>query len=461
MQVAPRARDITAEQALLGAVLVNNDVWRVVAGTVRPEHFAEPFHGQTYEAAAELIAQGKTANPVTLMRMLPMDNGSGLSTPAYLARLAAEATTIISAPDYAETVRDAWALRQIHDIAECSLNQATSLASNPRAVIADMLGALDATRAEIDDQRTRRQTAGECAETAIERIERIRSGTQEVGATTGLHDLDRAIGGLTAGTLVVIAGRPGMGKSAIGSSIVRHTALAGNGAGFFSMEMHDEQIAARILADHVFSSSAPLSFGDIIKGNLTDEQYERTIAGAADLKRIPLEIDLSSSLTVSEIAARTRTLADRMKRQGVRLRAIVIDYLKFVQASDRYRGQRVYEVGEITKGLKALAKDMGICVLLLAQLNRQVESREDKRPGLSDLRESGDIESDADTVMLLFREEYYLRSKQQDPETVDRLLACENKLEIIIAKNRNGPVCSVPVFCDVAANAVRNLSTGY
>ena len=459
MQVADHAPfDIVAEQSLLGAILVNNEAARIVSGIVKPDHFAEPFHAQIFGAACDLIAEGRTADPVTLSRKLPADNGSSLSTPAYLARLATEATTVVSAPDYAETVRDAWALRRIQSISQEAFAESSSLNTSPRAVISTMLGALDATRAEIDDQRTRRQSAGECASQAIDRIWKIRAGEIEQGATTGLVDLDRHIGGLKGGCLYVIAGRPGMGKSVLGSSLSRQSAAAGNGIGFFSLEMHEEQIAARMLADQAFSSQLPLSFKEVIDGaKLDDAQIERLQRSQMELGSLPLDVDLSSSLTVSEIAARTRTLADQMRKRGVRLRAIVVDYLKFVRASDRYKGQRVYEVGEITAGLKALAKDMDICVVLLAQLNRQVEARQDKRPELSDLRESGDIEADADAVMLLFREAYYLADKQ-DPESQARFIACEKTLEIIIAKNRNGPTCTVEVFCDVASNAVRNLS---
>jgi replicative DNA helicase len=458
-QVAPDvSSSIAAEQSLLGALFVNNDVARVVSGIVRGEHFVEPFHGLIFDTACEMIAAGKAADPVTLGRKLPMENGSGLPTPVYLARLATEATTIINAPDYAEAIRDSWASRQIQALAEASISLALAPNSAPRSIISDMLGGLDQIRAEIDDQRLRRMDAGRCASEALERIRRIRAGEVEGGATTGLADLDRYIGGLKGGNLVVIAGRPGMGKSVLGSSLSRQSAAAGNGIGFFSLEMHDEQIAARMLADQAYSSRGPVSFKDIIEGrDLTEEQIDRLCRSQEQLEAMPLEIDLSSSLTVSDICARTRTLADHMRKRGTRLRAIVVDYLKFVRASERYRGQRVYEVGEITAGLKALAKDMDICVVLLAQLNRQVEARTDKRPELSDLRESGDIEADADVVMLLFREAYYLADKQ-DTDAQTRLLDCQNKLEIIIAKNRNGPTCTAEVFCDVASNAVRNLS---
>ena len=451
--------DVDAEQALLGAILVNNQALPLTSGIVRPEHFAIPLHGEIYERMADAIGAGRPATVVTLLRSLPDEvAGIDMSMSAYLAGIAREATTVVNAPDYAATVRDAWALREVRALAQGAADQAAKLSSDPRLIIGQYLSELDSVRAEIDDRRVSRRHAGDCAEDTLDRLDRIRAGTEfGICATTGLVDLDHAIGGLKGGDLIVAAGRPGMGKSVLGSSISRQSALAGYGMSFFSLEMHDQQITARLLADQMFASRAPLAFKDILDGRLSDEQYERTIRAAAELKAMPLILDLSSSLTVSEIVARSRTLADQLAKQGKPLRGIVVDYLKFVRASDRYKGQRVYEVGEITSGLKQLAKDLDINVLLLAQLNRQVESREDKRPQLSDLRESGDVEADADVVLLLFREAYYLAGKD-DPESTAKLLACENKLEIIIAKNRNGPTRTVEVFCDVASNAVRNLS---
>lgn len=460
MQLTPC--DIDAEQALLGAIFVNNDALEAVAGIVRPEHFSEPIHARIFELAASFVADGRPVNPVTLNRHFPPDlDVAGMTPIEYLARLATAATTIVNAPDYAETVRDLWALRAARDVGQQLLDEAAAATTDPRGVLATALSTIDVVRAEIDGRRNISRAAGESVDDAVTRALAIRSGELDLAsAPTGLSDLDRDIGGMKGGTLVVAAGRPGMGKSVLGSSVARQCALAGHGVLFFSLEMHEEQIAARLLADELFSSTTPLTFKAIIDAKgLSDTEIERMLAGTDRIKRLPLALDLSSSLTVSEIAARTRAKATQMSKRGTPLKAIIVDYLKFVKASNRYQGQRVYEVGEITAGLKALAKDLDICVVLLAQLNRQVETRQDKRPELSDLRESGDIEADADVVLLLFREAYYLAGQaERDGEAAAKLMACENTLEIIIAKNRNGPTRSVPVFCDVSANAVRNLS---
>ncbi|MFG1299469.1 DnaB-like helicase C-terminal domain-containing protein [Xanthobacter sp. V3C-3] len=247
----------------------------------------------------------------------------------------------------------------------------------------------------------------------------------------------------------------------VGANIARATAAAGNGCLLFSLEMPAEEIGARILSDQAFRHGSPITSKAIFEGHLDAHQMQEVEKSASDLAGLNLLIDTSAGLSVGEILARTRSAADEMKARGARLRVVVIDYLKFVRASDRYRGQRVYEVGEITAGLKALAKDLGVCVVLLAQLSRAVEQRADKRPELSDLRESGDIEADADVVLLLFREAYYLKDKT-DPDSMARLLACENALEIIIAKCRMGAVGVVETFCHPGASTVRDRGTrGY
>jgi replicative DNA helicase len=232
-------------------------------------------------------------------------------------------------------------------------------------------------------------------------------------------------------------------------------AAAGYGCALHSLEMGREEIGARIVADQAFTPASPISAKWIFEGTLHDTQRIAVERSAEAVAALPLTIDTSAALSVAEIVARARTTSDEMKARGHRLHVLLIDYLKFVRASERYRGQRVYEVGEITAGLKALAKDLGICVVLLAQLNRAVETRSDKRPELSDLRESGDIEADADVVLLLYREAYYLKDKM-DPESQARLLACEFALEIIVAKSRMGAVGVVETYCHPGASAIRD-----
>lgn len=459
MTVAPLGADIhnvEAEQALLGAIFVNNQAFGRVSGIVSPQHFYEPLHAKLFELCGDAILEGRAATPITLKPKLPADlDIAGLTPVAYMARLMAEATTVINAPDYAMTIREAWAARSVVEAAREAVAAVAQPEASVRASISGLLSNLDRIRAEIDDRRVARQPLASCLSEVLLRVDAIREGRMDPGATTGLADLDRMIGGLQPGRLVIVAGRPGMGKTIVGANIARGTARAGNGCLLFSLEMPAEEIGARILSDHAFRHGTPVTSKAVFEGHLDAREMREMEAAASDLAGLPLLIDTSAALTVGDILARTRSAADEMKARGIRLRVVVIDYLKFVRASDRYRGQRVYEVGEITAGLKALAKDLGVCVVLLAQLNRAVEQRADKRPELSDLRESGDIEADADVVLLLYREAYYLKDKT-DPESMARLLACEFALEIIVAKCRMGAVGVVETFCHPGASAVRD-----
>lgn len=456
MSELPEICNVEAEQALLGAIFVNNQAFGRVSSIVAPEHFYEPIHAKLFELCGDAILDGRAATPITLKPKLPSNlDIAGMSPVEYMARLTAEATTIVCAPDYAKTIREAWAARQVVEATEATAEAVAQPDANVKAAIATALADLDRIRADLDDKGVGRQPIADCLTDVLLRVDAIKEGRLEPGATTGLADLDRMIGGLQPGRLIIVAGRPGMGKTIVGANLARATAAAGNGCLLFSLEMPKEEIGARLLSDHAFRPDAPLTSKAIFEAHLDARQLREIEVAAEDLALLPLHVDASAALSVGEIVARTRSAADEMKARGVHLRVVVIDYLKFVRASDRYRGQRVYEVGEITAGLKALAKDLGVCVVLLAQLNRAVEQRQDKRPELSDLRESGDIEADADVVLLLFREAYYLKDKT-DPDSQARLMACEFALEIIIAKCRMGAVGVAEVFCHPGASAVRD-----
>ncbi|MFH1557723.1 MAG: DnaB-like helicase C-terminal domain-containing protein [Pseudomonadota bacterium] len=449
---------IDAEQAVLGAIFVNNEAFARVASIIRPEYFFEPIHSRIFELCSDAIQDGRAATPITIRSRFPDGvDVCGLTPIQYMARLMADATTVVNAPDYALLVRDKWAARRIMEVSGEASESLGSHEADPKSAIATLLHDLDTIRAELDHRRSARQSIAGCVSDVLERIDLIKDGRIPTGASTGLRDLDAAIGGLQPGRLVVIAGRPGMGKTITGANFARATAQAGNGCAVFSLEMPSEEIAARILSDHAYTEDIVTTSRQIFEGTLDARQMKRIEGAAHDITRLPLLIDSSPSLTVSEICARSRSAADELRRGGVELKVIVIDYLKFVKASDRYRGNRVYEVGEITAGLKALAKDLGICVVLLAQLNRNVEQRADKRPELSDLRESGDIEADADIVLLLFREAYYLQDKAaHDQEAAAKLQSCMNLLEIIVAKCRMGSTGTVEVFCHPGASVLRN-----
>jgi replicative DNA helicase len=465
--------NIEAEQALLGAILVNNEALFRVTDFLEPAHFFEPIHQKIYELARGLIRANKVASPVTVKTYLPADTDiAGLTLGQYLARLAAEATTIINAADYARTVYDLATRRELIRIGEDMVNVAfdADVDFAPRDQIEDAERRLYEL-AEIGRYgggflkfETALTTAVDMAARAYQRDGKLS------GLATGLRDLDGKMGGLQPSDLVIVAGRPGMGKTALATNIAYNVAKAWRGevradghidtvnggiVGFFSLEMSAEQLATRIIAEQ-----SGISSSIIRRGGITERDFETIKDVAIELQHLPFFIDETGGLSVAQLAARAR----RLKRQrGLDL--LVIDYIQLLQGSTRRAMEgRVQEVTEITTSLKALAKELNVPVLALSQLSRQVENREDKRPQLSDLRESGSIEQDADVVLFVFREEYYLSNKEPRPGTDEHVKwqsemdAAHGKAEIIIGKQRHGPTGTVNLQFDAAVTRFDNLA---
>jgi len=450
--------NIEAEQALLGAILVNNDAFYRVSDFLKPAHFYEPLHRRIYEVAGELIRMGKLATPVTLKTFLPADEKVGEMTVAqYLGRLAAEAVTVINAADYGRAIYDLATRRALITVGEDMVNIAydAPVDMSPQEQIED------AERRLFELAETGRYDGGfesfnDAVKTAIDMASAayMRDGGLS-GIATGLNDLDRRMGGLQSSDLIVLAGRPGMGKTSLATNIAFNIAAAyepeqqadgafkaknGGVIGFFSLEMSSEQLATRII-----SEQAEVPSSKIRRGDLTEADFDKLVVCTQTLQKIPLFIDSTGGISIAQVAARAR----RLKRQRG-LDVIVIDYIQLMQGSSAKAAQgRVQEITEITTGLKALAKELGVPIIALSQLSRQVESRDDKRPQLSDLRESGSIEQDADVVLFVYREEYYLKNKEPKPGT-EEYIKWENemneargKAEIIIAKQRHGPTGTV------------------
>lgn len=460
---------IDTERAFVGCCIGSTQAFAAASSLVEPDQFIEQWNGTVWQAMRDLVAAGSPANNVTLIGALGNPEvGDHLTLSRYLAELAAD---LWCPPayvlDFARQIREAWAMRCVAGLCEAIKGDAERPGSAPKLLISDAMQALNDTLARMDPRRSGFKTMDQVSVRVVEKMAKAYQGEKPEGLmSTGLRDLDRVLdGGFMPGDLVVMAGRPGMGKTLVAASMSRQAARADMAGGFYSMEMPDEQAVARLLADESFgrSSHQRIASGHIMKGRVNETDVHTIMESARRLGELPLYIDDTSSLSVGEVAARTRSLGERAQRDGRRLGFIVIDYLKYVKASSQYRGQRHYEIGEICAGLKSLAKEMGIVVILLAQLNREVEKRDDKRPQLSDLRESGDIEADADTVLFLFREEYYLSKAEPKPGTVEhvewqtKLANCHNRLEIIVAKQRSGPTDAISVFCDPGASAVRNL----
>jgi replicative DNA helicase len=448
------------ERALIGTCMMTPHALSTAGGLVQPEHFSEAVHGLMWRAMTDIMAEGCLPNPVTLQaRLGNIELAKELRLREYIAHCAADTHCPPAyVPEFARQVRSFWALRQIAVGCEEARGYALTPGAEPRAIVSDLVHSLDELRAVVDGKGGQHRTIGEATASLVERMNNKLVGEIIDGAvSTGLVDLDRKLGGgFKPGELIIIAGRPGMGKSLVATSCARQMAQAGHAGGLFSLEMPEAQVSARLLSDELYGSGNVVTGGQIIQAHLTDPEAERVILAQRHLASLPLMIDDSSGLTVAEVGARARTWANRFARVGKKLEFVVIDYLKFLRSSERYRGQRHYEVGEITAGLKALAKDLGIAVVLLVQLNREVEKRAEKRPELADLRESGDIEADADVVMLLYRQAYYLANDPNaDPSLLDEV---KNKLEIIIAKQRMGATGNLDVFCHPGASAVRDLA---
>jgi replicative DNA helicase len=449
--------NIEAEQSLLGAILVNNDAFYRVSDFLEPKHFFETVHQKIYETAGSLIRMGKVATPVTLKTFFPADADIlGMTVSQYLARLAAEATTIINAQDYGRTIYDLSLRRDLIGIGEEMVTVAYDAPVDfaPKAQIEDAERKLyelaESGRYDGGFQKFSQamKVALDMAANAYQRDGRLS------GIATGLRDLDAKMGGLQSSDLVIVAGRPGMGKTALATNIAYNIAKAhraevqadgsnktvnGGIVGFFSCEMSAEQLATRIL-----SEQASIASSLIRRGGINQQEFDRIRDYTIELEHLPLYVDETGGLSIAQLTARAR----RLKRQRG-LDVLVIDYIQLLSGSNKRSDNRVQELTEITTNLKALAKELNIPVIALSQLSRQVENRDDKRPQLSDLRESGSIEQDADVVIFVYREEYYLQSKEPKLGTPEyekwqlEMQLVHGKAEVIIGKQRHGPTGTV------------------
>ncbi|MGH7054436.1 MAG: replicative DNA helicase [Stellaceae bacterium] len=460
-----------AEQRLLGAMLINNAAYGRVAEFLQAEHFSSAVHGRIFAAISKLVERGQNANPVTLKTYFDQDQAlAEIGGAQYLARLAAAAVTIINAEDYGRVIHDLHLRRQLISLGESVVNDAFHHDLDDPA-----LGQIERTEKALFDLATTGQAEGgfrtfaAAATNAIQNAEAaFKKSPKTVGVATDFIDLDKKLGGLHASDLIVLAGRPAMGKTALATNIAFNAAsryrpgrtadgrlIAEDGAvvGFFSLEMSAEQLATRILAEQTEIPSDRIRRGDIGR-----EDFDKFIQASQRLATLPLYIDDTPALSVAALRTRARRL---MRQQGLGL--IVVDYLQLMRPAKESRGSenRVQEISEITRGLKALAKELNIPVLAVSQLSRAVESREDKRPMLADLRESGSIEQDADVVMFIFRQEYYesreptRKADEDDAKFNDRHQKWMENLEkihglgeVIVAKQRHGPIGTIKLRFD-------------
>ncbi len=466
--------NIEAEQALLGALLVNNVVHEKISEFLEPDHFYDPVHGRIYGAISTLINRGQIADPKTLRGVFENDAAlAAVGGANYLVDLAANVVTIFNVEDYARLIHDLHLRRQLISLGTDVVNEAfqqdlekpaSSQIETAEAKLFELARTGETDRGFVKLEKAL-SISIKLAEEAHKRDSHI------TGVTTGFTDLDRKMGGLQRSDLVILAGRPSMGKTALATNMAFNAAHAyfksegreGSGVAFFSLEMSSEQLATRLLGDF---SSVPSD--KIRRGEIKTEDFTKFVEASQILSRVPLYIDDTPGLSVSAL----RTRARRLKRLVPNLGMIVVDYLQLLHGTGSRREEnRVQEVSEITRGLKALAKELDIPILALSQLSRAVEMREDKTPQLADLRESGSIEQDADVVMFVYREEYYhARSeptrRQDEDESrfndrysrwMSRGEEVNNIAEIVIAKQRHGPIGTIKLHFDGQFTRFSNL----
>lgn len=460
---------IEAEQQLLGAILTNNDIFDRISSIVKPQHFYEPVHQRIFETAAARIAKNNLASPVTLKAFLEDDEGlKELGGPAYLVRLAGAAISSFAARDYAQMIYDMAIRRELIQVGKDIAAKAAHMevSSEPKEQIVEAEQKLYQL-AEQGQSESGFQSFLKAVTDAVNVANAAyQRGGGMAGISTGLIDMDKMLGGLHKSDLLILAGRPSMGKTSLATNIAFNVAKAykkgpmpdgsegavdGGVVAFFSLEMSAEQLAGRILAE-----ASKISSHKIRQGDMSEEEFRRFVDAAKALESCPLYIDDTAAIPIAQLAARAR----RLKRTHG-LDVIIVDYLQLVRGTS---DNRVQEIGEISMGLKAIAKELDIPVIALSQLSRQVESRDDKRPQLSDLRESGSIEQDADVVMFVYRGEYYKEREKPGEEDlaamekwVEDMERLHGKAEVIIGKQRHGPIGTVELAFEAQFTRFGNL----
>ena len=437
--------NIEAEQSVLGSILLSNEIFDDVNTIISSGNFYDPIHQKIFAAIEQLIFKGMLANPITLKNYFEKEKDE-INVPDYLVKVTKFSTSLRQAIEYSKIIYDMFVRRELIKISESTIESAKlndlntngqNIIENSEKFLFDLAerGSFNSSLIKFDEAM---KMTIEMASNAYKNDEGI------VGVPTGLRDLDDRLGGLHKSDLVIIAGRPSMGKTALATNIAFNAAQKLQESGkkssvaFFSLEMSSEQLSTRILAEQ-----SRIKSNDIRRGRISEEQFDKFIETSKNISELPLFIDETPAISIAALSNRAR----RIKRIH-NLDLIVIDYIQLMRAVNTKDG-RVQEISEITQGLKALAKELSVPVLALSQLSRAVEQRDDKKPQLSDLRESGSIEQDADVVMFVYREAYYLERKQPRPATVEhaewqaKMNEVSNLAEIIIGKQRHGPTGNI------------------
>ena len=438
--------NIEAEQAVIGSILVNNEIFDEINTIISGSNFYDPMHQKIFDAVDNLIYKGMLANPITLKNYFE-DEKDDLNVPEYLVKITKFSTSVRQAIEYSKIIYDMFVRRELIKISEQTIDNAKlneldtsgqTIIENSERLLFDLAekGSFNSSLIKFDEAM--KQTI-EMASAAYKNDEGI------VGVPTGLKDLDEKLGGLHQSDLIIIAGRPSMGKTSLATNIAFNAAQKLQDSGkkssiaFFSLEMSSEQLSTRII-----SEQARISSNDIRRGRISDEQFDKFLETSKNISELPLYIDETPAISIAAMSNRAR----RIKRL-FGLDMIIVDYIQLMRGTSFNKDGRVQEISQITQGLKAIAKELSIPVVALSQLSRQVEQRDDHKPQLSDLRESGSIEQDADVVMFVYREGYYLQRKEPREATVEhaewqaKMNEVAHIAEIIIGKQRHGPVGKV------------------
>ncbi len=457
------------EQEVLGCLLFGGD-FRKVMGFLRDEHFIADSHRILFSTIKTAFDQyGSTTVPV-VAKLLPQDVGEGFLNRTgkhpvpYMASLSEFNVLGNSGLERsAKAVIAQWARLKTGEIAGNLIAASNDPGADPAKLLQHVAEEFDTIAAEMraGPRRKTRVSLSEASGNAFAAATEARQrGNGLSGITWGLTDVNRLTGGIHRRDLTLVGARPSMGKTTLGLSTAIKAAKSGAGVGFISLEMDADKLAARAITDLAYDWNVKVPYSDIIRGQVDEETLESLNSATRDMDRLPILIEEQSGLSMTDIRVKAEAMMSDFEKRGQKLDVLMIDHLGLIRASSRYSGNRVQEVSEMTAGLKGLAREYGIAVVLLSQLNRAVESRDNKRPQLSDLRDSGSIEQDADTIIFLYREAYYLEREKTtgDKETdrLSRLADCTNKLEFIIAKQRNGPLSNIDLFADMACSAVRN-----
>jgi replicative DNA helicase len=470
--VHPLAKSFVGEveQEVLGALLRGGDL-RKVSSFLQSQHFISDIHAVLYTAIVEAFERyGSTSIPI-VAKLLPEDSGPGFLSrtgESALSYMSGISETTVFGPAGIErsgrAVVEQWARLKSGELGERLTAAAADPGADAKRIIKGVQGELEtiATEMRSGPRRTTKLSIGQASDIAVAEIKRTMENKNGLtGTTWGLTDVNRATGGIQRGEMVVLGARPSMGKTAIAGSVAIRAARTGAGVGFISLEMGASKIAMRALTDIAYDRNIKVAYSNLITGRIGPAELEYIEWAQHELKDLPLIFEEQSGLSLTDLRLKIERIAEDLHLRGRTLDVLIVDYLQLLQPSARYSGNRNSETSEISAALRNFAREFDCGMIALSQLSRQVEARDDKRPQLSDLRDSGSIEQDADAVIFLFREAYYLQKAKgknpgQEDERINRLVDVQNKLEFIISKQRNGPTKTVDLFIDIASSAVRN-----